>query len=251
MEITQCAGFYSPGAVFLEHRQKIISLPGLRRSSLGNIGAVTNINSQATAMPDILVSWRGRSCCVCSKSPMTSDPSASEQINAILIEFRALRGSVRAKLGDHSRMLESHSRKFDGHSRITDTRLDEVRAKTNSLEASVRVKMDSLEASVRTAQAEITDISECMNDVQDLNSDSIRRSNIEQEARHPTPKANEFVQPELSIGAAVMSVEVDFAYDDVQETPSAGDKSRNEENVGHSSKPSAGILGKPDERRKE
>lgn len=87
--------------------------------------------------------------------------------------------------------------KFESNSRITAARLDEARAKMDSLEASVRPRMDSLEASVRqrmdsleasvrarmesleasvsTAQVGITDISKRISDGQEMREGRKRR----------------------------------------------------------------------------
>lgn len=135
----------------------------------------------------------------------------------MLVELRALRDEVRAKLNDHYRKLDSHSR-------ITDARLNEVRP-----------KMDAIEASVRAAQVGIADISERMNDVQEvneggkrcrLNSDYLLRSDAEQEERPSTPKANEFAQRDPATGKAVQVVEVEFGDDAMQGTSSGGDISK-------------------------
>lgn len=85
---------------------------------------------------------------------MSSNSIASDPIGTVLAELRAFLDGVLDKL--------------DNHSRITDVRLDELTAKMDSLEVSVRPKMDALEASVRIAQVGVPDISEFLNDAQEI-----------------------------------------------------------------------------------
>lgn len=147
---------------------------------------------------------------------MASDPAASDALNAILVKLSAL----------HDEVAQVHA-KLNNHSRATEARFGECRADIESVRASVRIN-----------QAGISDISELLNTSVEknqerkrwrLDSDPLRRWNVQREVKHSTPEANVSMYADLATAAPVQVVEAEFAkgaVDAKEGVASDGDKGR-------------------------